>query len=507
MSAVTGRIAIALVIGGLIICGGVETASAAAGDPVVSQVADINPGPGSSDPGDFVPVGSSVIFPASDGTHGYQLWESNGGPLGSGTSMDLINPSGTSNPFGGVNAGGTLFFPADDGVHGTELWKKAPGTPAQLVMNINTNGGANGPDSSNPQSFTAIGGTAFFVANDGSHGKEIWKSDGTTTTRVSNFTAEGPPDFAEMGVVGDTLFFPAREGTDGLELYKTSPPYTSASLVDNLNPSTTDGSSPSDFAEVNGQLFFTAADSGNNFELWRSASPFTDAVLVREIVAGPGCSCPHEMTGVGSTVYFTASAGGPTEVWRSDPPYDSGATQQVTSISGFNGPEDLTAGDGALYFDDDPVDFGREIFKTTGVGSTRISDVNPGGGDSDASNLFFNDGKLYFQATEPTHGYEPYVYDGTAVSLLKDIDPGPNSSFAGNFGALGTTVFFGADDGVTGYEPWKVTPEAAPPGSGGGAAQPPGPTGKRAKALKKCKKKKSKKARKKCRKKAKKLPV
>jgi ELWxxDGT repeat protein len=513
MSGRLARIALALAIAGLTTGGVTVVAAAAPGDPVVTQVADINPGPGDSNSSDFVVVGSKAYFAASDGSHGVQLWQTNGGPLGSGTSQEVINPSGDANPYPRVDAGGTLFFAADDGVHGTELWKEVPGTPAQMVANINANGDASGSDSSDPSDLVAMGGSVFFVADDGDHGSEIWKSDGTTTTRVSNFSGSGPNSFgADLTVLGDKVFFSASEGTDGAELWMVAPPYTSATQVANINPSATEGSNPQDFAVVNGQLFFTAAASGTNFELWKSEPPFTSAVLVREIntggVGGSACSCPHELVGIGNTLFFTASGGGPTEVWKSEPPYDSASTNQVTSIGGINDPENLTVGDGTLYFTDDPTAFGTELFKTTGTGATRISDINPGGESSDPDELAFINGKLYFEATEPDHGAEPYVYDGTSVSRLADIDPGPDSSFPGNFAGLGSTVLFSANDGSSGFEPWKVFPEAAPPGGGGPpGTQPIPPTGKRAKALKKCKKKKSKKARKKCRKKAKKLPV
>jgi ELWxxDGT repeat protein len=35
-----------------------------------------------------------------------------------------------------------------------------------------------GPDWSHPGSLTDVGGTLYFVATDGSHGYELWRSDG-----------------------------------------------------------------------------------------------------------------------------------------------------------------------------------------------------------------------------------------------------------------------------------------------------------------------------------------
>lgn len=79
-----------------------------------------------------------------------------------------------------VTAGGVRYFVADDGVHGFELWR-TDGTEEGTVMVADINPGASG---SNPWHLTAVGGLLFFAADCGQTGVELWKSNGTTAGTV-----------------------------------------------------------------------------------------------------------------------------------------------------------------------------------------------------------------------------------------------------------------------------------------------------------------------------------
>ena len=107
-----------------------------------------------------------------------QLWKSDAihGPMLIDTFANDLNFS----PGGFTDVNGTLFFDADDGVHGIELWK-SDGTPDGTTMVTDL---VDGPDGSYPISLTNAGGTLFFEAYDPAFGNELWKSDGTADGTV-----------------------------------------------------------------------------------------------------------------------------------------------------------------------------------------------------------------------------------------------------------------------------------------------------------------------------------
>jgi ELWxxDGT repeat protein len=341
--------------------------------------------------------------------------------------------------------GDTLFFTATDGVHGRELWK-SDGTRAGTVLVKNIR-----PDtdiynySSYPSGLTGVGRTLFFSADDGSHGRELWKSDGTRAGTVLVKDINPGPDSAgyygptELTDVRGTLFFSADDGVHGRELWKSDGTEAGTAMVIDLPEDYYYRSDPTDLTAVGRRLFFIvdrrAGHGGQGANaLWKSDGTESGTVLIKDFFTY-SYAYPAGLTDVGGTVFFTVNDNvHGNELWRSDGT-DSG-TVLVKDINrtpgpygGYAGsyPSSLTAVRGRLFFIADDGVHGREVWKSDGTraGTALMRDIHPGAGNSDASFLTGVGRMVFFAADDGAFlGRELWKSDGTrsGTVLVEDIN-------------------------------------------------------------------------------------
>jgi ELWxxDGT repeat protein len=498
-------------------------------------VKDIHPGPYQSLPGGgaawhFSPVelGGVLYFQALDDTHGLEVWRSDGTEQGTFLLKD-IDPSVSLNLLELAEAGGMLFLSADDGVHGQELWR-SDGTEVGTVLVRDIYAGPFSRYGSYPASFTEFhgelyfqagdaehggelwrsdgteagtillkditpgpgssvypsyssrlveaGGRLFFVANDGLHGSELWKTDGTEAGTVlvedirpgpaSSFANFGFGTESRAGSIHGMLLFGADDGTHGQELWRSDGTAQGTSLVEEINPFfQTAGAGANPLGVIDGILFFATYDGVHGSELWRTDGTKAGTTLVKDIYPGPQGSDPGSAVVVGRTLFFAAHepAHG-LELWRSDGTAEG--TVLVRDIAGFeedfplsSSPRSLVAQDGIVFFHANDRIHGNEPWRSDGTeaGTFLLQDISPGSGSSSPGRFTALAAAVIFPATDQAHGQELWRSDGTpdGTVLLADVNPGPATSLGeSNYAEIDGVLFFPATDGIHGVELWRT---------------------------------------------------
>ena len=265
-------------------------------------------------PSEQVAFGGGVLLAGFDDTFDVELWKSDGTLLGTARVADIRPGSGFSNgssPRLLTTLSAQVFFTADNGTSGRELWR-TDGTEAgtNLVMDI-----VPGATPSTPEKLTAAGSVLYFTADDGVHGRELWRSDGTTTALVKDLrpgATSGAID--HLTAFGGRVAFIANDGVHGPELWLTDGNDLGTVLVADLESGPV-GSLPAALTPVGVWLYFAAETTASGRELWRTDGTTTSLVL--DLLGGPASSHVHSLRYALDALYFSARDGaGSSALWR-----------------------------------------------------------------------------------------------------------------------------------------------------------------------------------------------
>lgn len=155
-------------------------------------------------------------------------------------------------------------------------------------------------------------------------------------------------------------------------------------------------------------------------------SPYLFKDINQTVGAQVRNSNPSNFYAEGNAVYFSATTGGSTPLWR----YENGtATMLVNATWTPSSPSSVfPMGDGTYLFsatNGNGSYTGVELWKTDGTpaGTTLLKDIYPGGSAKVRLGLLVN-GLMYFYATTPANNEEVWVSDGTTAGthMVKDLN-------------------------------------------------------------------------------------
>ena len=341
--------------------------------------------------------------------------------------------------FLGAEKDGFLYYGGcyEEDFFGCELVRTpVGGTGVERVKDINP-----GQDGSNPHTFVNANGTVFFVANS----NELWKSDGTEagTQRVQTFVQIRTGDGERPVALGNEVVFKAESWSGfGRELWVTDG--TTTTQFQTCSGSC-DGE-PYGLTVSGNRVFFRAYD-GSDTELYKYEPGTSAPGTVSQIgdIHTSGSSFPTNITPLSGGVIFQATgdtlpSGTELGLYTSD---GFGNTKVAGSSEFFYGLTEMVSTGSIAFFDAFDGNFvsGREIWISNGLtaGTGIIADINPGVPSSDPQDLTVVGNSVFFSANDG-NGRDLFISPAGAGAFPLEVCAGSPTSMAAASSSSPTTA-------------------------------------------------------------------
>lgn len=362
-----------------------------------------------------------------------------------------VSNAGTNNSYGqGVSIGGFLYYSMDDGVHGSQIWK-TDGTAAGATMVTDFN--ASSQDGATPIDLTNFDGALYFIAQSGGSSSGLYETDGTPN---GTLLVQENTTFI-IGQIGNELYFTGIDSSGNIQLYKTDGTRAGTVLVPgvlNYNVSNIrfgGESTELNFEIMGGNLYVELGD-----ELLKVMPDDQYQVLATfSLAAFPYVPDEYDMFATSNTVYFTANNPNNSSQLAL---YESDGTTAGTSIlvsdvgaSGLLDPDGITG-----------VSLGDQLIYTTTNGLYRTDgtvagtfELSPYGSNPIAAGnyVYFTQSSDSYNTNDPTVYTQLWVTDGTLAGT-RLLTPSASQGLGYTWYAANTVVannslyYVGNDGGI-----------------------------------------------------------
>jgi len=377
------------------------------------MAADLVSGPNGSSPTEFFAAGNSLMFFAYNSSSPTPYLWSFDTASGQAQNFPSIGGPYTCSTFTTAVASGFTFFPAyGDGV---EPWR----TDGTVGGTIEVADIAQGAGSSNPCIFIAMGGKAYFIAQQfgSATGYAVFSTDGSSagTQRLAALGTSNTGSASFLATYAGALYFSGVDNSNQMMLWKSDGTTPGTTAIAPL-PSTLG----SFIGVVNDRLLFSAP-TGSSPSFW----VFDTTTSTFSAIPGIAIYSAGSLTGNGAKAFFTgydqAHGIGP---WVTDGTV--AGTLPVVTTQGFYGNGVQWLGDfhnRAIYVTSDSNNaFSYWESDGTAAGTVSLGPLLAGQSIAPSSPLSATvDNKFFFAVADPTVGTELYV-------LLADAPYVPTST-------------------------------------------------------------------------------
>jgi ELWxxDGT repeat protein len=357
---------------------------------------------------------------------------------------------------------GIAYFSADDGIHGSELWR-SDGTEkgTYMIKDINP-----GTASSNIIGVTISGGKIFFSAKNELGLQGIWITDGTAqgTQPLIDLITFGSANPTYLTDVNGVLYFFTDNGLPASQLWKTDgSPAGTVMIADFYNaPGFNFGYQGRQITNVNGRVFFSVVSFSSGPQLGFSDGTTAGTIMLNSINPGNG-SNPTYLTAFKGSLYFSADDGTGLQLWTSDG--TNAGTHKINNANTIyldaNTTAHFQAIKNSLYFTGYP-NLGPPALCKFDVSNAAnnvelVKNIGPGPEVNNMYNISNVNNTLFFSVY---NGKDQTLWksDGTTngTTQVIDINPGGRNIYLYKhfINANGVLLFSFYDD-QHGYELWK----------------------------------------------------
>ncbi len=405
----------------------------------------------SSNPRDMVEVNGVYYFVANDN----EIWQTDGTPEGT-SKLEFTLPSGGWQQVGGGNrriramsvvADKLLLFGFDFIIFESDIiLGEEPAIFDLISMTMSPLANINQGQWASSQAMEphSVGSKAFFLANDGVHGTEVWVTDGTeegTTQLVDTNDDTNTISNVNFFDIGNETYF----SVGYKKLYKTDGTPDGTVLVKDFTPSNANvGYSSQEIHKIGDEVFFIVAS--NVRSIWKTDGTEEGTALLIDNLPS------SNLRAINNELFFLQSCNSTQsclyKVNSSVPQLELIATIPIQYLHNIS-----TENDGIIFFEG-----ANELWKTNGteIGTVKVSDLESSEVTSANWTYRFVNNKILFTYYGGESGQEIWVSDGTSEGtfILKDFNPGFRSSYPELIHANDNLLFAALNSGDTGKEVW-----------------------------------------------------